>query len=356
MIDNDLERRTADCIELIDAWRMFLDLVNRAMTPPKTITHQLEQQFLNTKARIAMLHDSFMDSLKHDRNTGQNMLEIVNRAITLKLLDKTSEAERKKLEIEWHECFLLLNETVTSLNEERARLAEINELAHNIKKLYHRIIVNLKATIHSFYFKFLVAVIVIGGALGAFAMTEADNWVRTQRWGKGVATSYMDFMRGIGFNMSYLEFKAFTSQILLQADKVGGGITKITRDPERSGQKFKKDTTIDELIRRMGMSNVSGLKENWNNARNFEVYRYDKRGRRGEGDEWAYLYLFFFEDGVEAAKVTSQFTLNSAGIPNTITYYPKANVLAVIQASPQSQGLEEAIKENVLDKIKPVAK
>jgi hypothetical protein len=98
------------------------------------ITPEKESQFLEIKSRIAMLHDSFMEALTTNQNIGQEVLNIISRAITLRHLSKQSTADVKKMEIEWHESYLLLNETIGVLEEKRNELAQINEAQYRAGK------------------------------------------------------------------------------------------------------------------------------------------------------------------------------------------------------------------------------
>ncbi|MCB2155171.1 hypothetical protein KQI84_09810 [bacterium] len=161
MINPDVERRYADCSELVDAWKNFLDLFNKAVHKTVELNPQIEQAFMDVKARIAMLHDSFMEAVRHDKNVAQNMLTIVNRSITLRHLQRMGQADMKKIEIEWHETYLLLNETVSHLGEERERLANINEFKYKMSKVTERAKLNVKHFVSSIYFKILVVIIAL---------------------------------------------------------------------------------------------------------------------------------------------------------------------------------------------------
>ncbi len=196
MIDPIVERHNADCNELLEAWRAFLDQFNAAVKAEDAsgLTPEVEQRFMEVKARIAMLHDSFLESLKHDKNIGQNMIALVNRAITLRHMRRLSASDQKKVEIEWHECYLLLNETVGHLAEERERLAEINEFSHNMGVIRERIFLNIKWFFTSIYFKIIVAVGIIA-AIAVFTPTSVWDKVRTM---KGIGEPYgafIDFKR-----------------------------------------------------------------------------------------------------------------------------------------------------------------
>jgi len=193
MINPLVERRFADCSELIESWRSFLDQFSTAVKAEdaSAITTDSEQRFLEIKARIAMLHDSFMDSLKHDKNVGQNMLALVNRSITLRHMRKLSPSDQKKVEIEWHECYLLLNETVGQLGEERDRLANVNEFAHRMGRIKETLFANLKwFFLKSIYFRVIAAVSILAAIV---FLTPSAVWDKV-RATKGIGPPFSAFL------------------------------------------------------------------------------------------------------------------------------------------------------------------
>lgn len=133
MIDPTVERQYSDTKELLALWRTFYDYFVLGVKNDN-ITAEKEAQFLELKSRIAMLHDSFMEALTHNQNIGQEVLNIISRAITLRHLSKQSTADVKKMEIEWHESYLLLNETIGVLEDRRNELANINEAQYRASK------------------------------------------------------------------------------------------------------------------------------------------------------------------------------------------------------------------------------
>mgnify|MGYP006287064707 CR=1 FL=1 len=161
MIDQDLERRLADCKELLQLWHNFHQYFKLGVKGSDKITHEREADFLALKSRIAMMHDSFMDSLKHDQEIGQHVLSLVERSITLKHLTKLSIAEVKKMEIEWHESYLLLNETVALLEEQKENLAEISPTKYKTKKFLTSVWLTIQSIIGGMAFKIAVVIIMI---------------------------------------------------------------------------------------------------------------------------------------------------------------------------------------------------
>jgi hypothetical protein len=170
MLDQDLDRRLTDCKELLLHWHKFHSYFNIAIKEEGKISHEVEAEFLNLKSRIAMLHDAFMESLKHDQAIGQHVLTIVERSITIKHLKKMSIAEIKKMEIEWHESYLLLNETVGAMEEEETRLDNINPTKYKLDKLKTSIINNIRNFLTSIYLK--LALVVLGIPVGFIILNE----------------------------------------------------------------------------------------------------------------------------------------------------------------------------------------
>jgi hypothetical protein len=166
MIDPAVERQYSDSKELLALWRVFHDFFVMGVKA-ENITPEKEAQFLELKSKIAMLHDSFMEALTHDQNIGQEVLGIVSRAITLKHLSKQSAADIKKMEIEWHESYLLLNETIGGLEDKRAELANVNQAQYRASKAAGVAGQNINAFLTSFWFKAgVVIVIVLAATVG----------------------------------------------------------------------------------------------------------------------------------------------------------------------------------------------
>ena len=148
--------------ELQTRWSQFHDFCKAAMQQgQKKITPQAEMKFLELKSRIAMLHDSFMDSLKHEQKVGQNIMQIASDCILLKRVAIWSDAESQKFEFDWNECFMLMNEQLSSLEEEQKRLAGISERAWNASKRRERIQATIHNFLHSAGFKFAVISLVL---------------------------------------------------------------------------------------------------------------------------------------------------------------------------------------------------
>ncbi len=329
MIDPDVERRTADCTELMDIWRQFLDLVNKALKPPQSINPQMEQQFIQIKARIAMLHDSFMESLKHDKSVGTNMIEIVNRAITLRLVQKMGESEQKKMEVEWHEVFLLLNETVSTLNEERLRLKEVNEIVHNLKRLQEALMVRLKAFLSSIYFKIgavLTVLIFIIWGIPALGIYDYDDLRDVDSLKPALASTFKFTRTTLGAPLPYMDM----AQVLDELDKLEDveginkidDVTKDITDPQ---------ATAADMIGYAVTPDYEKAAEYANVLKSAQEYVKQVCHKERWKNRTADVHMFWFRRTRDAKK----FYVDMQGetIPDRIRIVRKANVIIVIGAT-----------------------
>jgi len=159
MIDPIIERRVADMRELLQLWNSFHKYFAIAVKGGEYITPDRETEFLQIKSRIAMLHDTFMGVLKHDQDIGQHVLSLVERSITLKHIHRLSVAEINKMQIEWHESYLLLSEMVASLEEQAEVISNINPTTYRIQKTKEKAILHFKNFVVSIWFKVILIAI-----------------------------------------------------------------------------------------------------------------------------------------------------------------------------------------------------
>lgn len=156
MIDIELERQIRDLKELMGLWRRFHDYFAFALKG-QDLTKEREMSFFELKSKVAILHDTFMTVLTHDQNIGQGVLTIISKTITLKHIHRLNEAEIKKLEIEWHESYLLLNESIGELEDKKIELGKINKTHYALNKYIARTFDYVSMGLHTIYFK-IVAV------------------------------------------------------------------------------------------------------------------------------------------------------------------------------------------------------
>jgi len=317
MINPDLERRYADCSTLVEEWGSFLDLVNRGMKQPDTVTPQLEQQFLAVKARIAMLHDSLMESLKSDKATGNKMLEIVNRSITLKALRKVSEPEQKKTESEWHECFLLLNETVVGLNEERARLANINEFAHKMGKAKESLFAFIGKLVTSALFKIAAGLVILLVVLIGVQLAGIYNYdnLRDVRSLSAVVRPYLNVTRAMGLGTAFYEVGDVSARL-----KAPDGL-----QVRQNVGDFNKERAAD-IFASFNLFNNSKLGDLLKGAQGYDRLTFTRGDGTGAPCD---VYVFWYRKSADARTAAREAKVK---VPDRVAVENRSNVVILIQS------------------------
>jgi hypothetical protein len=221
MIDLKLEKQLSDIKELLGLWRKFHEFFVLGVKA-NDITGEKETQFLRLKSRIAMLCDTFMDALTHDQNIGQHVLSLVERAITLKHLSKLSVAEVKKMEIEWHEAYLLLNETVGILEEKKEDLSHVSPSKYKMAKFMTAAGHGISSFLSSGWFKLIVAIAIIVGilvALPAFNIVDYGK-LGEYKYTKPVYDAFMKFKRDtLKMQVPYKKISELNLNISKRKDK-----------------------------------------------------------------------------------------------------------------------------------------
>ncbi|CAN5374274.1 hypothetical protein BH09SUM1_BH09SUM1_02310 [soil metagenome] len=339
MINPDLERRYVDCLELVDTWRGFLDIINRVVKGGGAVSQEAEQYFLNNKARIAMLHDSFTASAKHDKQTAANMIEIVNRAITLRTVKKMSDSEARKMEIEWHEVFLLLNETVSSLNEDRQDLANVNEMTFKMKRYRENVVVRIKAFVGSFYFKLTVTTVVILFVLfgiPALGIYDYDD-LREIKQLKPVISKVYNFTRiTLGAPLAYTEMKQFTGPLTKLPMKRMSDIKSAVTDQTKDRDKALPIVTLGD----------TNIRDALLKAQEFDAYDFYGDGVSGNKGR---IFIFWFNETADAKNVERIVRASPSHFPPNLKMNRMINVMTFTNA--QDTSFIADIEEQGLDRL-----
>ncbi len=200
MIDPKLEEQINSTQQLLQFWQRFHDYFAFGVKGTD-IDQQREREFLQIKSQVAMLHDSFMEALTHDRSIGQNIMGICSRSITLKNLKKLSNADIQKMEIEWHESYLLLNETLGSLQEKRLQMANINPIVFKTKRSLNNLTIQVGNFFKQGWVKgALVFVVIIGAIIGVFAFGIVDlEMLRGNKYTKPIHNIFKKYMSDIAY-------------------------------------------------------------------------------------------------------------------------------------------------------------
>lgn len=245
MEDPVLNRNLEEIKELQTRWNQFHDFVNMAMQQgPSKITPQAELKFLELKSRIAMLHDGFMGGVKADVKTAQNIIQIVADCIMLKRSAVATDAEKQKFEFDWNECFMLLNETVSTLEEEKKKLAGINERAYKAAK--RREI--MKARIHNFLHSPLLKwFVVIFGTIGGLIAVQVF-------YGYGKFYTDISFTKGAYKSIVGTVWRPFISPDLEYHDYEEVEFNEKATIPEEKDANLKENDFTSRIMASIGFT------------------------------------------------------------------------------------------------------
>lgn len=327
MIDPLTEKQYADCRELMELWRRFHDYFKLAVVG-KEITPEKEHEFITIKSRIAMLHDSFMDCLEHDQNIGQNILGIVSRSITLKHIHRMSTAEIKKIELEWHESYLLLNETLGVLEDKRKRFAEIKPSQYYRQIYTERAYKAIKNFVTGWTFRALVAVVVVMVAIFAFVEMGGVDWAMQFPATRRIIVRLEDIVRVLAKDYPYRELSVFQ-----RMDKLPPQFLNIRSVNAQTEPKYSKDAGIGRVAQAMAgsINDISGELRNAVEVRT-EVYDPDIMYAAASGE--CVVWLFRMPSSQNAKLIETRYKAwlaeRPAGVAPDWLLFRKANVIGVV--------------------------
>lgn len=151
MHDPLLDQRLEHCRQLLKLWQNFHLFLGECAKHDRQFSPQEEANFLKVKSQIAILYDSFFESLGDPNRemiaTAQSIITVVENCILLRQVHRMSPAERKKMEIEWHEAYLLINATIGTLEEEQTKLAAVSHSKHSRDVMIHRMYISTRAIV-----------------------------------------------------------------------------------------------------------------------------------------------------------------------------------------------------------------
>ncbi len=155
-----IKRQLESCTTLLEHWRRFHKYIQDCSRDVQ-FTPQDEKEFLDLKSQIAVLHDFFVEAVKSRQAVAQAMISVVERSILLRQLQKLSEGEIRKLEIEWHDSYMLLNETIGALQDRINDLEQEAQLDQQSKRVIGRVVHKINTVLFSRGFQLSVASIAL---------------------------------------------------------------------------------------------------------------------------------------------------------------------------------------------------
>jgi hypothetical protein len=337
MIDPKLEKELEDCRKLATAWRKFHDFFAIGVKGTD-IAPDKEAAFLENKSSIAMLHDSFMEALTHDQNIGQNVMGIIARCITLRHVSRLSVAEIKKIEIEWHESYLLLNETIGYLEEKKENLASVSNFQYTMSNFRKNLALAAQTVAKSIYTKIILiilAVVFVVWGIPTFGIYDYHN-LKNYRYTEALYYAFMDFYREyINSSTPYDRIQDFKWD-----EKKTPGIS----------MSIKTDYTRKQIVDLIYGYPLLNISNDLMNAQEFQFATF----RIGRNSTDAHMFLFTtigeaedvltkYQKWVES--VPSYEKNNPASTPNLTTAFRKINMVIFLRST--NRDVRTRIKSDV---------
>lgn len=293
MRDPALDRNLEETRELHQRWSQFHDFFNMAAKGTK-VTPEAEMKFLDLKTRIAMLHDGFMQSLKHDHKVGQNVLQILGQCIMLRRIPNLSNAEVQKIEFDWNEAYLLMTETVANLEEEQERLASISENAWKMQKAKERFSTSMNNFLVGPWFKLILVLGILGFIIVGVPMLgiyDYKNLKRDLPWSAPVYDRVMSGIRFVYSDLSFSELKEAETGLASREDYPpdDAGVSQIT--PE----------FVYSQLPNLGFdpAYIQEVKEIFDRRIGFDKEKRSLKNARGQS---MYAYYILFRDADDAKR------------------------------------------------------
>jgi hypothetical protein len=346
MIDPLTERRHADVRELMDLWSRYIEFFKVAVGQNEPITAEREHEFISVKSRIAMLHDVFMDCLQHDQNIGQNVLSIVTRSITLKHVRRMSTAEVKKIELEWHESYLLLNETIGTIEETRRKFASVTQ-GEFYRQMYRKKTTTvIKQFLSSWVFKSMVVFTVLLFAAWGFDRFGVREAVMQYPMGRKAVTKFEDLARLAYKQYPYRELASLQRMDTVPISEIKWGEQNAQNLPDYTAEKG-----IQRVDTGMG-SDADNVAEDLKKQVECRAELYENLGPWGGGT--AVLWLFRMPTNQMAVDIQIKYDRwydkNAAQGSQALTWrlIRRGNVIGVITGGDDPGRIREYIRRQYL--------
>lgn len=301
MKDPVLDQRLENCKTLLGLWRKFHDFL-RGCVQDMEFDAKAEAAFLRLKSQIAISHDSFMESIEQGNRestaTAQDIISVVERCIMLRTMKRMSPAEMKKMELEWHESYLLVNETIGLLQEEVDSLAEVSHFHHSMQAVIATVLAKLSRLIHSkglhasLGILAVVTVLVVLPMMDVYSYDFLNNYSAT----KPAYQLGRDMLRNsVAKNLAYQDWEVFARKGLNPIPRIYGRKQELDRaekDATEASMLYSEAEGIEPLDLR---DNMTGALEK--DVEIFENYR----------DGTTFLFMALLPKTEDARKFVDEF-------------------------------------------------
>lgn len=304
MRDPALEHQMENMKHLISAWQKFHAYLT-GVRQGKEFSQADEAEFLKLKSQIAILHDTMVEVVgtgnRDDTNTVQMVIDVVERCIMLRQMKRLTLAEIKRMEIEWHDGYLLMNDRIGVLQDEIQQLAQVSEFHHKMEVFWGRL---RRETVHILtnrYLQvgvFLVALVAAGIVLPALGVYDY-SFLDKNTTGRKVHDFGRRFLReSVAGDLEFREWREFVWNLEREDHTIPGSrVTDSGQAASARGRAFQEARSrIGKLagIERQVADVLAKADETY-------VYQGEIRSKTGKAFAVTVLIGYFNQPGVASA-------------------------------------------------------
>jgi hypothetical protein len=137
MIDRKTELDIRAVKSFLEFWMKFHSIYT-GLVSKEIISKDDEREFLETKCLIDGKYKNLIDSLEFKYMPHSRLTDPVSDILAMNTLSFTSENKAKKVEDNWRDSYVFLNNILERLENKKRRLEQFNPLSVYLKKIFKR--------------------------------------------------------------------------------------------------------------------------------------------------------------------------------------------------------------------------
>ncbi|MBI4974922.1 MAG: hypothetical protein HZC19_03890 [Candidatus Omnitrophica bacterium] len=140
MVDKKTEADIKALNGFLEYWRKFHS-IHKKKKKKEIITNEEEAIFLETKKLVRDKYDALKKGLEFKYMPHARLTDPVNDILSLNTIRFMSEKNLKKLNDDWRDSYIFLNNILEHLKNKKRRLEQFNPISVYLKRFFERIAV-----------------------------------------------------------------------------------------------------------------------------------------------------------------------------------------------------------------------
>jgi len=138
MIDKRTEENIKDLGSFVESWLKFQGLY-RQLVSKERVSREDEDIFFETKKIMAERYDALKANLDFKYVPFSRLTDPVSEVLALENVLNMSEKRSRKIEADWNDSYIFLNNIIERLENRKRRLEDFNPLGVWVKRFRERI-------------------------------------------------------------------------------------------------------------------------------------------------------------------------------------------------------------------------